>query len=124
MGIFSSIKEAIFGKKKDETKAKQDLDIKPTATSGPVTAKPLTTEEVEQRIANIPGADNLNWRTSIVDLLKLVKIDPSYENRKELAHEMGNMDYSGTAEENIALHQKVMHRIAESGGVVPADLKD
>ena len=124
MGIFSSIKNAIFGKDDDEKKAKQELDIKPTATSGPKTVQPLTEAEVEQRIANIPGADDLNWKTSIVDLMKLVKIDPSYENRKELAQEMGNHDYSGTAEDNIALHDQVMRRIAESGGVVPSDLKD
>ena len=124
MGIFSSIKEAIFGKDKDEKKAKQPVDAKPTATSGPVSRQPITEEEVERRIANIPGADGLNWKTSIVDLMKLVKIDPSYENRKELAQEMGNTDYSGTAEDNIALHKAVMRRIAESGGVVPRDLKN
>ena len=120
MGIFSSIKEAIFGKDEDE-KAKTP---KPTATSGPVSRKPISEEELERRIANIPGADDLNWKTSIVDLMKLVKIDPSYENRKELAQEMGNLDYSGTAEDNIALHDAVMTKIAKSGGVVPADLKN
>lgn len=124
MGIFSSIKNAIFGDDEDEKKKKQELDIKPTATSGPVTPKPLTEEEVENRISNIPGADDLNWKTSIVDLMKLVKIDPSYENRKELAQEMGNHDYSGTAEDNIQLHDQVMRKIAEAGGVVPSDLKD
>ncbi len=125
MGIFSSIKKAIFGDDKD---LKDDRparpDAQPTATSGPKTATPISQEEVERRIANIPGADKLNWKTSIVDLMKLVKIDPSYENRKALAQEMGNSDYSGSAEDNIALHKAVMRRIGESGGVVPADLKD
>lgn len=123
MGIFSSIKKAIFGDDKDDT-PRGRTDAKPTATSGPKRATPISEEEVERRIANIPGAHKLNWKTSIVDLMKLVKIDPSYENRKQLAQEMGNTDYSGSAEDNIALHKAVMRRIAESGGVVPSDLRD
>lgn len=50
------------------------------------------------------GADGLNWQSSIVDLMKLVGIDSSYENRKALAQELGNTDHSGSAEDNIALH--------------------
>ena len=122
MGIFSSIKNAIFG---DDEENKGGISkAKATATTGPKERAAITTEEVEQRIANIPGADNLNWRTSIVDLMKLVKIDPSYENRKELAQEMGNTGYSGTAEDNIKLHSQVMDAIAKAGGVVPDDLKN
>ena len=121
MGIFSSIKNAIFGDDEDE---KQETAPKPTATTGPKTRAPISQEEVEKRIGNIPGADKLNWKTSIVDLMKLVKIDPSYENRKELAIEMGNTDYSGTAEDNIALHKAVMAKIGQAGGVVPTDLKN
>ena len=119
MGIFSSIKNAIFGDDEDEKKA----EPAPKATTGPKERAPISMDEVERRIANIPGADKLNWKTSIVDLMKLVKIDPSYENRKELAQEMGNHDYSGTAEDNIALHKAVMRKIGEAGGVVPDDLK-
>ena len=55
--------------------------------------------------------------------MKLVRIDPSYANRKELAIEMGNADYSGTAEDNIALHKTVLAKMAEAGGIVPEDLK-
>ena len=121
MGIFSSIKNAIFGD--DDDNEKKLNKAKATATTGPVERAAISNEEVERRIANIPGADNLNWRTSIVDLMKLVKIDPSYENRKELAQEMGNTGYSGSAEDNIKLHKDVMDAIAEAGGVVPDDLK-
>ena len=121
MGIFSSISNAIFGSDDEEEKAA------PAAQAAPA-AKParaaITTEEVEKRIASIPGSDNLNWQTSIVDLMKLVRIDPSYENRKALAIEMGNSDYSGTAEDNIALHKAVMDQMATAGGIVPAHLKD
>lgn len=126
MGIVSSIKNAIFGGNDDEKKPAQAPQAKPapTAAASPMAIKSISMEEVERRIGNIPGSDKLNWQTSIVDLLKLVKIDPSYENRKELAIEMGNTDYSGSAEDNIALHKAVMQKIAEAGGVVPGDLKD
>ncbi|EAQ29389.1 hypothetical protein NAP1_01415 [Erythrobacter sp. NAP1] len=124
MGIFSSIKNAIFGDDEEDKKPVDRPDTKPTATSGPKERAAITLDEVENRIGNIPGADKLNWQTSIVDLMKLVKIDPSYENRKELATELGMVDYSGTAEQNIALHRAVMNKIALAGGVVPGDLKD
>jgi len=70
------------------------------------------------------GADKLNWRSSIVDLLKLLDIDSGFANRKELAGELGDSDYSGTAEENIALHRRVMRELAKNGGKVPAGLTD
>ncbi len=121
MGIFSSIKDKIFGS--DDDKAKVATPA-PTQAAKPVEPAAISHDEVERRIANIPGADKLNWQTSIVDLMKLVQIDPSYANRKELAQEMGNTDYSGTAEDNIALHKAVMNKIAQAGGTVPQDLKD
>jgi hypothetical protein len=65
----------------------------------------------------------LNWRESIVDLLKLLDLDSSYAARRQLAGELGDPGgYTGTAEENIALHKKVMAKIVENGGKVPADL--
>ncbi|WP_390584924.1 DUF3597 domain-containing protein [Erythrobacter sp. MTPC3] len=122
MGIFSSIKNAIFGEDKDEpTPAPKSPTTTPAAS--PKRA-PISSVDVEKRLSNMSGAEKLNWRTSIVDLMKLVGIDPSYENRKELAHELGNTDYSGTAEDNIALHKAVMNKIAASGGIVPKELKD
>ena len=137
MGIFSSISNAIFGSDEDEKKA---VAPSAAATAGAAAAKAATAtpavqsagtgraaisvETVEARIASIPGSDKLNWQTSIVDLMKLVRIDPSYENRKALAVEMGNTDYSGTAEDNIALHKAVLEQMAAAGGVVPAHLKD
>lgn len=68
------------------------------------------------RVGAIPGADKLNWKTSIVDLMKLLQLDPSYENRKELAGEVGIAGYSGSAEDNIALHKAVMKKLADAGG--------
>jgi hypothetical protein len=80
--------------------------------------------QLEQRAAANP--QKLNWRTSIVDLLKLLDIDSSYAARKELATELGCppelMDDS--AKMNVWLHKTVLARIAANGGDVPQDLLD
>lgn len=68
----------------------------------------------------------LNWRTSIVDLLKLLDIDSSPDARKELADELGappNLK-DGSAEMNTWLHRTVLRKIAENGGNVPQELLD
>ena len=80
--------------------------------------------QLEQRAAANP--QKLNWRTSIVDLLKLLDIDSSLAARKELATELGcpaNL-MSDSAQMNLWLHKKVLERIAANGGNVPADLLD
>jgi len=124
MGIFSSIKDKIFGKDKDEKKSPAPTAA-PTSTAAPVAAPaPISEVDVEKQLDAMPGADKLNWRSSIVDLMKLVGLDASYAERKELAHELGDTDYSGTAEENIWLHKQVMNKLAENGGRVPAELRD
>ena len=124
MGIFSSIKNAIFGKKEEETKPA--AAPQPTVAQTAPAPQPAVVEivDVEERLDSLPGADNLNWRSSIVDLLKLVGIDSSYENRKELAQELGNTDYSGSAEDNIVLHRQTMKALSENGGKVPAQFLD
>jgi hypothetical protein len=69
--------------------------------------------------------ERLNWKTSIVDLMKLLDIDPSLENRKELARELGYTgDTSDSASMNIWLHREVMRELAVNGGRVPAELTD
>jgi hypothetical protein len=69
------------------------------------------------------NSEKLNWRTSIVDLMKLLKLDSSLSARKELAKELG---YTASTEDsaamNIWLHKQVMKKLAENGGKVPADL--
>lgn len=119
MSIFGKIKSAIFG---GEAKAAEPAVAPAEAASAARAA--ITEVDVTARLDSIPGSDKLNWRTSIVDLMKLVQIDASYGNRKELAQELGNADYSGSAEDNIALHKRVMSEIAANGGIVPAELKD
>jgi len=87
--------------------------------------QPVDVETILTGIAQKKGNPDLNWRTSIVDLMKLLDLDSSLANRKELATELG---YSGakdgSAEMNIWLHKAVMRELEKSGGTVPASLKD
>ena len=69
------------------------------------------------------AGQKLNWRTSIVDLMKLLNLDSSLAARKELATELGYTgDMNDSATMNIWLHKQVMKKVAENGGTVPADL--
>ena len=69
--------------------------------------------------------EKLDWKHSIVDLMKLVGMDSSLTNRKELAKELNYTgDTSDSATMNIWLHKQVMKKLAENGGKVPADLLD
>ena len=120
MSIFSSIKNAIFGKPAEAAPAAEASAI-PMADAAPAPAAPV---DVAAVLGGMPGADGLNWQSSVVDLMKLVGIDATYENRKALAHELGNTDYSGSAEDNIALQKQVMQALADNGGMVPAELLD
>lgn len=119
MSIFSSIKDAIFGKKAEAAPMPA-----PEATAAPQPAPAPVEVDVEAVVSAMPGADALNWRSSIVDLMKVVGIDASYENRKSLAHELGNADYAGSAEDNILLHKQVIKALADNGGKLPADMLD
>ncbi|MDN3645952.1 DUF3597 domain-containing protein [Pontixanthobacter aestiaquae] len=120
MGIFSSIKNAIFGG--DEEQAK--TEAAPAPAAAPAAPAAIGEVDVAARLDAMPGADKLNWRTSIVDLLKLIGVDASFSNRKELAGELGDINYSGSAEENIWLHKKTMQELAKNGGTVPAEFLD
>ena len=127
MGIFSSIKDAVFGSDEAET-TKAASKAPPAATSGgfgraDTKGAAISEVDLEAVLDAKDGADKLNWRTSIVDLMKLVGLDPSYANRKELAEELGDTDYSGKAEENIALHKHVMNKLAENGAKDPQSLR-
>jgi len=87
-------------------------------------APPVDVESVLNDMAK-KNPEKLNWRTSIVDLMKLVGMDSSLSARKELAQEL---NYTGntndSASMNIWLHKQVMRKIAENGGKLPADMKD
>src|SRR6478672_3526407 len=94
------------------------------APAAPVAAM----EEVDvEAVLNDMAKSNpqkLNWRTSIVDLLKLLDLDSSLAARKELAQELNvHAGADGSAEQNIALHKAVMRKIEENGGKVPESLR-
>ena len=81
-------------------------------------------EQVLENMAKQKGGGG-NWRTSIVDLLKMLDLDSSLEARKELAQELGvNAGAHGSAEQNIALQKAVWKKLAENGGRVPDSLRD
>jgi hypothetical protein len=90
-------------------------------------AAPMQQVDVEAVLNNMQqqSGQQLNWRTSIVDLLKLLGLDSSLQARKELAAELHYTgDTNDSASMNIWLHRQVMNKLAANGGKVPADLKD
>jgi 3-oxoacyl-ACP reductase-like protein len=98
----------------------------PTAAATAV-ASPLESVDVAARLDEMKGASkqNLDWRHSIVDLMKLVGIDSDITNRRALANELGYTgDLNDSATMNVWLHKQVMQKLAENGGTVPANLLD
>ena len=96
------------------------------AASAPAAA-PMQQVDVEAVLNNMQqqSGQQLKWRTSIVDLLKLLGLDSSLQARKELAAEMHYTgDTNDSASMNIWLHRQVMNKLVANGGKVPADLKD
>jgi len=98
----------------------------PAASAAPAAA-PMQQVDVEQVLNDMQksSGQQLNWRTSIVDLLKLLGLDSSLQSRKELAAELNYTGDTGdSAKMNIWLHRQVMNKLAANGGKVPADLRD
>jgi 3-oxoacyl-ACP reductase-like protein len=138
MSIFGKIKDAIFGNKAEARPtapaSPPPATRAPSASSAPTAAAPKPAQAPAQPAVDVEAvlakmaADNgqkLNWRTSIVDLMKLVGMDPSLENRKELARELGYTgDQNDSAAMNIWLHKRVMKELAAHGGKVPANMLD
>lgn len=102
--------------------APPQAEVEPPTPVEPVDVEALMTEKA----ANHP--EDLDWKRSIVDLMKLCDMDSSYENRKALALELGypqaDIESKGSAEMNMWLHKQVIQGIAENGGKVPADMLD
>lgn len=127
MSIFGTIRDAIFGKDHEAPAPSPTIDT--TQAPGFPAAKPSEAARVEQvdvinSLDSMPGADRLNWRTSIVDLMKLIGVDSDYDSRKALAQELGRAEYSGAAEDNVWLHRQVMSELARNGAKVPAEFLD
>ncbi|HEY4252919.1 MAG TPA: DUF3597 domain-containing protein [Roseomonas sp.] len=129
MSIFGSIMSRIFGHGTANA-ATPAADAAPAAGAAPAAAPgapagaPVDVTAILDDLASKAG-QTLDWRHSIVDLMKLVGLDSSYENRKSLAQELHfSGDMNDSAAMNIWLHRQVMTKLAENGGQVPADLKD
>jgi Domain of unknown function (DUF3597) len=135
MSIFGNIASAIFGTSKGAPPPAGLAGASSSAASSTAsgqeapsvaTGKPMSREEVAtmiERIANDQD-ENFNWDESIVDLMKLLKLDSSLGARKQLAQELGYKGkLDGSADMNVWLHEQVMTKLAESGGKVPDSLK-
>ncbi|MDZ4690270.1 DUF3597 domain-containing protein [Terricaulis sp.] len=129
MGIFSTIWDRITvddaeRREHRERRERPNGPAQPQATPRPTTAAPVDVEAVLEQKASAAGGGG-NWRTSIVDLLKLLDIDSGLDARKELASELNvHAGAHGSAEQNIALSKAVWKKLADNGGRVPASLKD
>jgi hypothetical protein len=134
MSIFSKIKDAIFGTKAaaqpapaNPSAANHTPSVTTGATAAPAKPAQAPVVDVEASLEKMAATSGqkLNWRTSIVDLMKLVGMDSSFENRKELARELGYTgDPGDSAAMNIWLHKRVMKELAAHGGKVPANMLD
>ena len=130
MGILNSIKEKIFGKPAEEP-------AKPVVTTPTVTssftpgihqasakaAAPVDVEAILDAAVEANG-QKLDWRNSIVDMMKALNLDSSLAARKELAADLNYTGAAadGSAEKNIWLHKELMKVLSENGGKVPKEL--
>jgi hypothetical protein len=136
MGILGDIFHKIFPSRHpaNEAATQAPAGTAPAAPqaapqSAPAASAPAAVQQVdvEQILTNMQAqsGQQLNWRSSIVDLLKLLGLDSSLQARKELAAELNySGDTNDSASMNIWLHRQVMNKLAANGGKVPADLKD
>lgn len=143
MGIFDKIKNAIWGGDEEQADTKPVIEstgnttVASASTSAPkpAAAAPASTTAASPAAASTVDVasvlDNavknsgqkLNWKTSIVDLMKALNLDSSLASRKELASELG---YTGSTSDSAAmnmwLHKQVIQKLKDNGGKVPSDL--
>jgi hypothetical protein len=148
MSVFGNIMSSIFGHAKAETvqpssgapgktsgpspssASSKTSGPAPASPSGAKTAAAPTAAQAQVDVAAVltdlasKNKEKLDWRQSIVDLMKLLNLDSSVSARKELAKELNYTgDITDSAKMNIWLHKQVMIKLAENGGKVPESLK-
>jgi 3-oxoacyl-ACP reductase-like protein len=127
MSIFGKIKDAIFGKKAVAAEAAPAATPAAAPAAAPAAPQAISEVDVEVVLNGLAAQSDqkLNWQSSIVDLMKLLGMDASLSERKELAQELGYTGaLDGSAEMNIWLHKQVLRQLAANGGKVPANLLD
>jgi hypothetical protein len=130
MGLFSAILEKLgFSQPEERSKPASAPTPTSTAKEAPVETPPVVAISAVDVVAKLESlaASNpqkLNWKTSIVDLLKLLSLDSSFEARKGLAVELGcpQEKMSDSAQMNMWLHKTVLQKLAENGGNIPKEL--
>ncbi|ABS16870.1 MULTISPECIES: DUF3597 domain-containing protein [Brucella] len=135
MGIFDKIKNAIWGEAQAATpEAETAAQPAPTPTASSTAAAPAPSASAPAAAGAVDvgaildaavakSGQKLNWKTSIVDLMKALGLDSSLEHRKQLAKELGYTGDTGdSATMNVWLHKQVIQKLKDNGGKVPAGL--
>jgi hypothetical protein len=129
MSIFGKIMGAIFGSKADAAPTGGGAATAPGSSSSAAPSAPAAPGQSVDVAAIVDKAvaakkEKLEWRTSIVDLMKALDIDSSLAARKELAKELGYTgDTNDSASMNVWLHKQVMSKLAANGGKLPPEIK-
>ena len=129
MGVFSSIRDAIFGTAQANAPAQAGAAnagaAAPTEAFGTwVATQPVDVGAVLREKMAAKGNPALNYETSIVDLMKLLDLDSSLASRGQLAEELGYTGAKdGSVEMNLWLHRKVVEELGRNGGLVPESMK-
>jgi hypothetical protein len=139
MSIFGKIMSAVFGSKADAAPASGPpsggaaSSGSTTAATGSASGSPAAGSSAPAQSVDVAAivdkaaaakGEKLEWRTSIVDLMKALDIDSSLAARKELAKELGYTgDSNDSASMNVWLHKQVMAKLAANGGKLPPEIK-
>jgi hypothetical protein len=128
MGLFSTILEKLGFTRPTAEAAPQVAPAPEAAPSAPAAPAPIPVVDVLGKLEGLAAANpqKLNWKVSIVDLLKLLGLDSSLAARKELATELGcpAAKMGDSAQMNMWLHKTVLQKLAENGGNIPKELLD
>ena len=125
MSIFGRLKDKLFGTKLPAASAAAAPSAAPTVAPAMPAVTPLLDVEAVLTFMASQNTQTLHWQTSIVDLMKLLGMESSLAERRELAGELGYTgDTQDSAAMNIWLHKEVMRQFAANGGHVPASMLD
>lgn len=129
MGLFSTILAKLgFGDEAQAAPAQPSTPQASTPTEAPASAPSMAMVDVVAKLEGLAAAnpEKLNWKVSIVDLLKLLGLDSSLTARKALATELGcpQEKMADSPQMNMWLHKTVLQKLADNGGNVPAELLD